>query len=108
MVDSVPPGRSRREKFAIGFMIVWIIFWTACMFVVIYGLVMALIARDTTPAAFMLFWLMAATFGLSKGIRALRQILLDGLGTPGPAGDIDWKDDRDRSDAPGGTGRLKR
>lgn len=93
MTDQQPRQRPHREKVAIGFMILWVVFWTACMFIVLYGLVVALWERNMTPAAFMLVWLAVATFGLSKGIRTLRTLMLDGLGPPAPARNHDWKDE---------------
>jgi len=93
VTDLQPRQRPRREKIAIGFMILWIVFWTACMFIVLYGLGMALLARDMAPVAFMLFWLAAATFGLSKGIRTLRNLMLDGIGPHAAARNHNWKDE---------------
>lgn len=98
MTAPEPRRRPRREKIAIGFMILWVVFWTACMFIVIYGLVMALWARDMGPVAFMLFWLAAASFGLSKGLAVLRQLLTEGLPQAAPARSHDWNDGTDGGD----------
>lgn len=107
MPEPQPRQRPRREKIAIGFMILWIVFWTACMFIVLYGLGAALLAGDLTPAAFMLFWLMAATFGLSKGITTLRKLLFEGLGPPAPAGNHGWNDDMEDQSRKGDGDRPK-
>ena len=101
MTELQPRQRPRREKVAIGFMVVWVVFWTACMFIVLYGLGVALWERNMAPAAFMLVWLAAATFGLSKGIRTLRTLMLDGLPPPAPARDHSWKDGTGGKAGPG-------
>lgn len=85
-------ARSGREKVAIGFMVVWVVFWTAGMLIVLYGLVSALLAGDMTAAGFMGIWLVAAGFGLAMGLRKLVQILRHGRTRPEGARNHDWKD----------------
>jgi hypothetical protein len=85
-------GRSGRERAAIGFMIVWIVFWTAGMLIVLYGLATTLMSGDLAPAAFMCVWLLAAGFGLTMGVRKLVQILRTGREARPGARDHLWKD----------------
>lgn len=86
-------ARSRSERVAIGFMIVWLVFWTAGILVVILGMGSAALVGDTGAIAFMALWLAAAGFGLVSGARKLRQLLLVSKAAPRPARDHEWTGD---------------
>ncbi len=77
----------RNSRVAIGFMVVWLVFWGAGILVVLYGLAGAIGAGDLAGVAMMTVWLGAAGFGLRAGIRKLRGMLLPGEAedTPRPA-----------------------
>jgi hypothetical protein len=85
--------RSGRERFAIGFMIVWTVLWTAGILIVLYGLANALLGGDLAAMAFMAVWLLAAGFGLAMGIRKLVQLLRGGRQPRPPARNHAWNDD---------------
>jgi uncharacterized membrane protein YhaH (DUF805 family) len=85
------PDRSRRV--AIGFMVVWIVFWAAGIFIVLFGLISALRSGNLTALAFMLVWLAAAGFGLFMGVRKLRDLWRFGKTPPRPVGNHVWDDD---------------
>lgn len=87
--------RSGKEKFAIGFMVVWIVFWAAGMLIVIYGLVRSLLSGNLTAAGFMGIWLVAAGFGLAMGMRKLVELLRNGRTAPEGARNHDWNDGTD-------------
>lgn len=65
-------GRGRRV--ATGFLVVWLVFWSAGMLVVLYGLALALRSGDGFGIALMALWLAAAGFGLWQGLRKLRAL----------------------------------
>ncbi len=86
-------SRSGRERFAIGFMVVWIVFWAAGMLIVLYGFGTALLGGNFAAAGFMLIWLAAAGFGLFMGARKLVQILRHERPEPEGARAHEWNDD---------------
>ena len=83
---------TRRSKVAIGFMIVWLVFWGAGILIVLYGLARAIGSGSFAGMAMMTVWLAAAVFGLVAGIRKLRSLVLPSeaqeRSRPAPA----WRD----------------
>ena len=71
-----PQGRIRREAdrgrvTSIGFMVIWLIFWGAAIFIAIWALGGSAWSGDIGAAAFLVVWIAAAGFGLLNGIRRL-------------------------------------
>jgi hypothetical protein len=85
--------RSGRERFAIGFILVWIVLWTAGMLMVLWGLVMALLGGDLAAAGLMAVWLAVAGFGLRMGVRKLIHLVRFGRQPRSGARNHTWKDD---------------
>ncbi len=84
--------RPRREKIAIGFMVLWLVFWTAGILIVLYGLVMAAGRGHLGGMAVMGVWLVAAAYGLYAGARKLRQLLTMGEGQRAGTPNQRWSD----------------
>jgi len=89
----MPRTRTRGEKFAIGFMIVWLVFWGAGILVVVFGFGAAVLGGDMLAVLMMALWLAAAGFGLWSGSRKLRQLLMEGASPPRPARNHEWTGD---------------
>ena len=89
----MPRSRSRGEKVAIGFMIVWLVFWCAGILVVIFGLGSAVVGGEPLAVLIMTIWLAAAGFGLWSGSRKLRQLLMHGDSPPRTTGRHEWTGD---------------
>ncbi len=100
----------RSQKIAIGFMVVWLIFWMGGMLVVIYGLGSAALGGELGASLMILAWLAAAGLGLYLGAKRLKQLLTGDEAPPrAPGRNHEW-DDRvatseahspvDRSDLP--------
>jgi hypothetical protein len=86
-------ARSRKEKTAIAFMTVWLIVWTAGIFIVVAAMVPAALGGDMGALAFMSLWIAGAGFGLYAGGRKLKQLLMTGKEPPAPARNHQWTDD---------------
>ena len=72
----------RRDRAGIGFMILWLVFWTAGILIALWtfgGLVLEGEFGVLLPLG---VWLVAAGFGLVSGARRLRQLLLREPVTP--------------------------
>lgn len=87
------PTRGRRVS--IGFMVIWLIFWGAAIFIAIWALGGSAWSGDFGAAIFLVIWIAAAGFGLAQGIRRLV-----GLASGGPARKRrlrpnEWKDGMD-------------
>jgi len=97
-------ARTRGEKIAIGFMIVWLVIWAGGMMIVLYGLSRAVASGEPMAMLFMTVWLGGAGFGLLMGARKLRGLLMTPGGLPRRVRGYDWKDglspDRDRDGPP--------
>lgn len=61
----------RGRKVSIGFMVIWLIFWAAAIFVAVWALGGSAWSGDLGAAAFLAIWIGAAAFGLAQGIRRL-------------------------------------
>lgn len=85
-------ARARREKIAIGFMVLWLIIWAGGMMVVLYGLSRAIASGEPMATLFMTLWLGGAGFGLLMGARKLRELLLNPGGLPRRVRGSDWND----------------
>lgn len=85
-------ARARREKIAIGFMVLWLIIWAGGMMVVLYGLSRAVASGEPMAMLFMTLWLGGAGFGLLLGARKLRELLLNPGGLPRRVRGSDWND----------------
>jgi hypothetical protein len=85
-------ARARREKIAIGFMVLWLIIWAGGMMVVLYGLSRAVASGEPMATLFMTLWLGGAGFGLLMGARKLRELLLNPGGLPRRVRGPDWND----------------
>ncbi len=89
----MPRTRTRGEKIAIGFMIVWLVFWCAGILIVVYGLGSAALGGDLMAVGMMTLWLLAAGFGLYSGGRKLRQFLLNETPAPPAVRNHSWTGD---------------
>jgi hypothetical protein len=89
----MPRLRPRGEKIAIGFMVVWLVFWSAGILVVIYGLGAAVLGGDPIAVLMMALWLAGAGFGLWSGSRKLRQLLMERETPSRPARNHEWTGD---------------
>jgi hypothetical protein len=89
----MPRLRPRGEKIAIGFMVVWLVFWSAGILVVIYGLGAAVLGGDPIAVLMMALWLAGAGFGLWSGSRKLRQLLMQDETPRRPASAHEWTGD---------------
>ncbi len=87
------PTRSGRDKFSLGFLIVWIVVWLAMMLVVIWTMINALLEGDLQGALFMVVWVAAAGFGLYLALKNLRKTLLRGRKRNTWTPDAQWHDD---------------
>jgi len=85
-------ARTRGERIAIGFMIVWLVIWTGGMMVVLYGLSRAVAGGEPMAMLIMTLWLGGAGFGLLMGARKLRDLLLTPGSLPRKGKDIAWND----------------
>lgn len=96
---------ARRRQFGgIAFMVVWMVIWTAAIFVAIYLLGARALAGDVGAALFLAVWIAAALFGLRNAARTLLRLL---AGRTGPARSDDprhhWDDGIDRPPPPPAT-----
>lgn len=89
----MPRVRPRSEKVAIGFMIVWLVFWCAGILIVVFGLGAAVAGGEPLAMLMMAVWLAAAGFGLWSGGRKLRQLLMLGEAPPRSGGRHEWTGD---------------
>jgi hypothetical protein len=74
-------ARSRSDRVAIGFTIVWMTFWTSAILVAIWTLGAAALSGEPAAALILAVWLAAAVFALVSVGRRLQHLL---LGTPRP------------------------
>jgi hypothetical protein len=63
--------RGRRSRIDTGFVIVWMVFWTAAMLVAVWLLGSAALSGQLGAAVFLGIWLAAAGFGLWSAGRGL-------------------------------------
>lgn len=91
---------ARRRATGIGFMILWLTFWTAAILVALWSMGHAALAGEPAAALFLAVWLVAAAFGLVSGARRLRALLLDEPTPRPPLRNHRWNDGVDPSPAP--------
>jgi hypothetical protein len=91
----------RRRLGGIAFMVVWIVFWIAAIFVAIFMLGSQAFDGELVPALVLAVWLAAALFALSH---AARTLIGDIAGKAGPPRRRDgrhrWDDGIDQSPPP--------
>lgn len=98
---------ARRRAVGIGFMILWLTFWTAAIFVAVWSMGRAALTGEPAAAVFLAVWLAAAGFGFVSGARRLRALLLKQPQVRPPSRNHRWNDGVDdpapARDAPAGT-----
>jgi hypothetical protein len=70
--------RSRDRKVDAGFLVVWMIFWVAAIFVAIWMLGSAAVRGELGAGVFLAVWIAAAGLGLVSAARKLVQLLVTG------------------------------
>jgi hypothetical protein len=94
----------RRNWVSIGFIAIWIVFWTAAIGIALYIFGGAVLAGEWPVGLILLVWLGAAGFGLVRALRRLFELLL--MQKLRPEREVpenrrhEWRDDM-----PGGPGR---
>jgi hypothetical protein len=84
--------RSRGEWVGIGFMAVWMTFWTSAILVALYVLGGRVLHGDLPAALVLVIWLAAAGFGLWSAARRLYQLLVVGRTPRRPIRRHRWQD----------------
>ena len=68
----------RRSRVDAGFLVLWMVFWTAAILVAVWMLGSAALSGELAAAAFLATWVAAAGFGLASAGRRLVQTLTGG------------------------------
>lgn len=84
--------RSRSDKVSIGFMILWLTFWTAGMLLAVVAMGGAALNGEPGALVFLVIWLAAAGFGLFNGARRLWRLITGEGPTRRPPVDQPWND----------------
>ena len=84
--------RSRSDKVAAGFMILWLTFWAAGMILAVVALGGAAMNGELAGLIFLAVWLAAASFGLYSGARRLWMLMTGEGPTRRPPVDEPWND----------------
>jgi hypothetical protein len=85
-------ARSRNEKVAIGFLIVWLVFWTSAILIALYVFGRQVLQGELQVALFLIVWLAAAGFGFLSAARRLTQLIMTGKAPPRPLRNHRWRD----------------
>jgi hypothetical protein len=85
-------ARSRGDTVAIGFMVVWLVFWTAGILIALYLLGGLVLRGELVPGLVLVAWLAAAGYGLVAGVMKLRALILHGKRPSKLLRDHAWKD----------------
>lgn len=83
---------ARSRAVGIGFMILWLTFWTAAILVAVWSMGSAALSGQPAAAVFLAVWLVAAGFGFVSGARRLRALLLDQPPPTRPSRNHHWND----------------
>ena len=86
------PRTGRRRWVAVGFMVVWLTFWTSGILVAVWHLGGMALAGEPGAVLFLAIWLAAALFALRSGARQLKALLLDERKPPRPHRNHAWRD----------------
>ena len=70
-----PDGSRKRGA---GFLVAWMVLWTAAILVALFMLGSAALRGELGPAAFLAIWIAAAGFGLCSAGRRLVELLVTG------------------------------
>ena len=76
--------RRRSAPVNVGFLVLWMVFWTAAILVAIWHMGGAAWHGEVAPALFLVVWVVAAGFGLLSAARQLVRLLLEGRSPPKP------------------------
>jgi hypothetical protein len=87
------PGRRRWA--GVGFMIVWLTFWTAGILVAVWHLGAQALAGEPAAAVFLVVWLAAAIFALRNGALQLKALLMNEKTPARPHRNHAWRDGMD-------------
>ena len=87
----------RRDRAGIGFLIVWIVFWTAAILIAAWRLGGAAGQGDASAAVVLAIWLAAAGFGLWNAARRLKQLLTNAPPKSRPNARHRWEGGIDRT-----------
>ena len=85
----------RRRWVPVGFMVVWLTFWTSGILVAFWHLGAAALAGEPGAVLFLAVWLAAAGFALRNGALHLKALLMDEKRPPSPHRDHGWRDGMD-------------
>jgi len=85
----------RRRWVPIGFMVVWLTFWTSAILVALWYLGAAALAGDPGAALVLAIWLAAAGFALRSGALRLKALLMNETPPPRPHRNHVWRDGMD-------------
>jgi hypothetical protein len=86
------PATGRRRWVPVGFMVVWLTFWTSGILVAVWLLGSAALAGEPGAVLFLAVWLAAAGFALRRGALHLKALLLNEKPPPPPLRDHAWRD----------------
>jgi len=84
--------RRRSAPVNVGFLVLWMVFWTAAILVAIWHMGGAAWHGEVAPALFLVVWVVAAGFGLLSAARQLVRLLLEGRSPPKPVRNHEWDD----------------
>jgi hypothetical protein len=68
----------RRQKVNAGFLVVWMVVWTAAMIVAVWYLGGSVLRGELGAGIFLAIWLTGAGFGLYSAVRNLLAIIVTG------------------------------
>ena len=85
-------GGGRRRWAPVGFMVVWLTFWTSGILVALWQLGAAALGGQPGAVLSLAFWLAAAGFARWNGGRHLKALLMDERAPARPAPDHTWRD----------------
>ena len=85
----------RRRWVPVGFMVVWLTFWTSGILVAFWHLGAAALAGEPGAVLFLAVWLAAAGFALRNGALHLKALLMNEKRPPSPSRDHAWRDGMD-------------
>jgi hypothetical protein len=82
----------RRRWVPIGFMVVWLTFWTSAILVALWSLGAAALAGEPGAVLVLAIWLVAAGFALRSGALRLKALLMNEKPPPSPRRNRAWRD----------------
>ena len=81
-----------RRWVAIGFLVVWLTFWTAAILVAVWHLGARVLAGEPAATVGLVIWLAAALFALRNAALRLKALLMNEKTPPRPHRNHAWRD----------------